>query len=107
MKIETTQTNKQEIEIPVPSFYKDAGCSETINHMRGIIDNKTVADVWESPQRTNVSNGDTNLYSSEIVEAFLKWKPVTELEFMTAYNRALHSMSLTPELSEFGKEAVI
>jgi len=100
MKIKTKQTSETIIELVIPAFYKDVQCSESINNMRAILDEKTAVDVWESEGRTCVSNGDVGLYSNNIVDAQLSWKPITEDEFMTAYNRALHSMSLTPELSK-------
>jgi hypothetical protein len=100
MKIETTKTEKQIIEIPVPSFYKDADCSETISDLMGILDEKTIVKVYESQRRTCVQNFDTSLDSNDIAQAYLNWKPITEDEFFIAYNRALHSLSLTPELSK-------
>lgn len=100
MKFETTTTEKREIEIPVPSFYKDSQCSESINDMIGIIDESTIVRVWESEKRTAVENYDVNLNSNEIVRAFHNYKPITEEQFLTAYNRALNSMSLTPELAK-------
>jgi hypothetical protein len=99
IKVETTQSQKQTIEIPVPSFYKDMGCHQTINDMIGIIDKHTVVKVWESERRTAVENSDIEIKDSDLVIAFNSWKPITEEEFLTAYDRALKSMSLTPELS--------
>ena len=100
MKIETTKTEKQIIEIPVPSFYKDGNCSETISDLLGVLDEKTIVRVFESQRRTSVTNFDTSLDTGDIVDAYLKWTPITEDQFFTAYNRALHSLSLTPELSK-------
>jgi hypothetical protein len=99
IKVETTQSQKQTIEIPVPSFYKDTSCTESINDMLGLIDKDTFVRVWESQRRTFVENSDIALSESNLVTAFNSWTPITEEEFLTAYDRALKSMSLTPELS--------
>lgn len=103
MKLETTVTEKYEIEIPTPSFYKDNSCSKSINDMRGILDEKTYCQIWESEARTCVVNADVSMMKSEIVEAFKKWQPISEEEFIAAYDRALHFLSLTPELSKESK----
>jgi len=98
MKFTTTQTAKTEIEIPVPSFYKDHKCSESITDLIGILDEKTIVHIFETEKRTMVSNFDVSLDNGDIVNAFHNWKPITEEEFMYHYNRAVHSLSLTPEL---------
>jgi len=98
MKFRTTQTKETEIEIPIPSFWKDANCHESIRDYRAILDEKTYCHVWESERRTMIENSDIDLMDSNIIEAHLKWQPVPEDEFMYHYNRALHSLSLNPEL---------
>jgi len=98
MKFSTTQTAKTEIEIPVPSFYKDKGLHESLIDLIGILDEKTIVKVFESDRRTMVSNWDISLDNGDVVLAHLNWHPITEEEFMYHYNRALHSLSLTPEL---------
>lgn len=100
MKFETTQTEKKVIEIPVPSFFRDTICSDKITDMIGLIDSDTVVRVFESERRTSVQNYDSTISGDDLVHAFQKWQPVTEDEFLAVYNRALHSMSLTPELSK-------
>ena len=99
MKIETTQTTKQVIDIPVPSFYRDKNCHDSITDLIGILDENTVVKVWESDKRTALINGDLDSLESDIVRAFLNWEPITEEKFFYHHNRALHSLSLTPELS--------
>lgn len=101
MKIETTTTVKHEVELNVPSFWRDEKYLKYgINDVIGLLDEKTVCRVYESQLSIRVSNQDAKDCHSEIVKAFHEWQPITEEEFLQAYNRALHSMSLTPELSK-------
>lgn len=101
MKIETTTTVKAEIELPIPSFWKDTYASATISDIVGFLDEKTVCRVWESERRTSVENSNLEDFTyPKISEIMEKWQSVSEEEFLQAYNRALHSMSLTPELSK-------
>ena len=99
MKIRTKQTRETDVEIPVPSFYKDGKCSESISDIIAILDQNTIIKVYESERRTCVQNMDLYLGESDIVYASLNWTPITEADFMLAHNSALHSMSLTPELT--------
>ena len=99
MKFTTTQTAKTEIEIPIPSFYRDTLCSESITDLIGILDENTIIKVFESTRRTCVQNMDIYLGESDIVSAHIHWQPITEDVFLYHHSRALHSMSLTPELT--------
>ena len=99
MKFTTTQTAKTEIEIPVPSYYRDNLCSESTTDLIGILDEKTIIKVYESARRTCVQNMDIYLGESDIVYSSIHWQPITEELFLYHHSRALHSMSLTPTLT--------
>lgn len=98
MKFTTTQTAKTEIEIPVPSFYKDGNCSESITDLIGILDENTIIKVYESTRRTCVQNMDLYLGESDIVYAHIHWTPIAKDVFLYHHSRALHSMLLMQEL---------
>ena len=96
MKLKTKQTTETTIEIPVPSFYRSVRTHIT-EHL-GIIDENNVLMVNESEWRTSAANTQPVICERDILEAVQEWETITEDEFMTAYRRALNSLSLTPEL---------
>jgi len=99
MKITTSLTQTREIEIPVPSFYKDT--STSILDVVGILDEKTVVRVWDNKsERIFIENGIPERMSNEISKAFNLWQMIPEEEFFTHYNNAMESLSLTPKLTE-------
>ena len=99
MKFETTEQVKKTIEVTVPSFYKTNKHS-IWNEYLGILNERTICTVYESERRTAVANYDSDLITNEVTNACQNWDKITELEFINAYQRALRSMSLTPELSK-------
>lgn len=104
MKFKTTQVKETELDIPIPSFYQDKRYLPKINEMIGILDENTICQVWESEHRTLVENSDKETgATNEIVKAFLNWDKITEEEFLTAYDRAITSMLLTPQIIKDGK----
>lgn len=97
INLEATQVINRNFQIEIPSYYKNA-CSSWTDY-RAILDEKTYCEVSEGDWRTYVQNCDLMQNNkSQLSEAASSWERITEQEFLTAYNRALHSMSLTPEL---------
>jgi hypothetical protein len=98
MKIRTTEKKETEIEIPVPSYYKreEYGATE----FWAILNKRTICNVYESESRTHVTNTEmgNSVVQDNLTKAFLNWDKVEETEFLTHYERALTSMSLTPQL---------
>jgi len=102
MKITTSLTQTREIEVPVPSFYKEPSSYEgsSIINVVGILDENTVVNVWHLPnKRISVENSIPESVSHVIAKA-IHWDKITEEEFFTHYNNAMESLSLTPKLTE-------
>jgi len=102
MKITTSLTQTREIEVPVPSFYKEIIEGSSILNVLGILDEKTVVSVWVYPNnRTAIENSVPDIVSHVISRAITGgWEKITEEEFFTQYNNAMESLSLTPKLTE-------
>lgn len=96
MKLSIQTTEKKEIEIPVPSFYKKsdyyfrAVFSED-DYRQLFVLNGTIALCLDYPENNH----------QEIYEAFQSWDPISELDFITKMDEALAAFTLTPTLKPF------
>lgn len=107
MKFKTTQQKETELDIPIPSFYKEPDPHNLrIVQICALLDKFTFCSVWESDKRTCVENRIPDINNIELTNAFLNWERITEEEFLTIYDRAITSMSLTPQLIKENKQPV-
>jgi hypothetical protein len=96
MQIKTNITEEREVDIEIPFFRKDQNSS--CISLLAVLNEATVTTIFQAALRTNVTVDHPKNYSSDIVNAYSKWEPITELEFLAAHTTALKSMSLIPEL---------
>lgn len=94
MLIETTVTKTQQVEIPVPSFYRT---KDEKNYI-GILDDTTIVSLYVSDELKIVKNC-TPMYEGAIKEAYEKWHSCTETEFLEKYDAVIESISLHPKLA--------
>ncbi len=105
MKLKTTVQKENEVDIKVPSFWKEPNPHGlSMNAMIAILNEKTICKISESEDLTQVANMELWLAKNDIINASLNWEEITEQEFLAMYERALTSMSLTPQLVKGGSE---
>ena len=98
MQIETTQTAKQVIDFPIPSFWKDGGAFGV--NLLGFPDEETCISLYYSESRVNVANTELKHCHNDAAKAFAQWEQITEEVFLTAHEKALSRLSLAPVLIE-------
>lgn len=85
------------IELTPPLFWKD----EKYNDFIGFLDEHTVARVTAiTPDRISMSNGKPSNMIWDLQEAYNKFIPCSEQEFLDAYEGARESIRLEPLLDD-------
>jgi hypothetical protein len=92
MTIQITKTETKDIEVPVPSFWKNDTA------YTAVVDNKTAINLYADNDYTAIQHGTIEELKSFIAIAHNSFDLCTETEFMEAYNKTLKSLSLQPEL---------
>jgi hypothetical protein len=99
LKIKTQVTHKEEreVEIPIPSFWKEVTILPTII---GILDEHTMYEVWTCDDSSTLKSMDLKSIPAEIRLNKLSgdFVPATEEEFMSAYKDARFKTDLEPML---------
>ena len=93
-KIETTQTEKREIEIEFPSFYKT-----NYGAVIGIISESDVYRCFTNDKYTSISSGTVEEMASSVRDT-IGAERIHEAEFMSFYNAARFATDLTPTLHD-------
>jgi len=92
MKITTTKTVTESVELELPKFYKKPPIGENIEYT-ALLDEVTVVNFFVSEGLTIIKNcyhGYAN------VSNIVNWEEVTEDEFMAEFQKAYKSISLSP-----------
>ena len=92
MKLRTNLPVETEVNIPVPSFYKED------NAYVGILDEQTIICFFIGMEVSIIKNGKPSILGNELISAFLTYDKIDELEFCTKHIEALQSFSLEPKL---------
>ena len=92
MKITTTKTVTESVELELPKFYKRPSLLANIEYT-GLLDEVTAVNFFVSNDLTFIKNSSPDYaYISEVI----KWEEVTEDEFMAEFQKAYKSISLSP-----------
>lgn len=94
MQLVSTETKERTVNIPVPSFWKDAKHEDYI----AVINEQTAISLFQLNDTTIIRHNPPKSNTNEIVKAVENWNPITEGEFMSTYSAALKSISLEPVL---------
>lgn len=95
MLFKTSLTQRHEIEIKPPIFWKH----ETYAWFVGFLDEKTVCKVTILSDGTVfVANGSPESLESSVLEANRDYNLTTEQEFLREYEDALSAISLSPKM---------
>ena len=92
MKITTTKTVTESVELELPKFYKKPPIGENIEYT-ALLDEETVVNIFVSEDLTIIKN--SNMVYARIDEV-TSWEEVTEDEFMSEFQKAYKSISLYP-----------
>ena len=92
MKITTTKTVTESVELELPKFYKKPPIGENIEYT-ALLDEETVVNIFVSEDLTIIKN--SNMVYARIDEV-TSWEEVTEDEFMSEFQKAYKSISLSP-----------
>lgn len=98
LKIVKKETTEQEVEIPVPCFWRNFG--ETV--YLGLLDEKTVVEVIDDQYERSVRNFDNSQWDvgmDRVREAHAKYHSSTETEFLEKFDAVIESISLHPKLA--------
>lgn len=104
MTIKTVKKIDYEVEIPVPSFWKEPNSS--CPYIIGLLDTDSVYIFYIGNSFSSMRVGTTVTESDTIEKAVTNYTEITEEEFFTEYNRVYASMRLQPEIkhAEFDRE---
>ena len=92
MKITTTKTVTESVELELPKFYKHKSHGKTIEYT-GLLDEETAVNFFVSDDLTIIKNcSHTHAYLSDIIN----FEEVTEDEFMAEFQKAYKPISLSP-----------
>jgi hypothetical protein len=101
MTIQTTvtHTEKRDVEITVPSFWKEP--TTAYKHYRALLDTDTYCEIYVFDDSTTVKNAtpDAFMVNGEISEAHQKWDLCDEEDFLVELSKALKSMKMEPVLT--------
>ena len=92
MKITTTKTVTESVELELPKFYKKPPIGENIEYT-ALLDEETVVHIFVSKDLTIIKNCD-HVYAN--VSNIVNYEEVTEDEFMAEFQKAYKSISLSP-----------
>lgn len=95
MKITLSKTITQEVNVPVPSFWKSP--TTAFSEYVALLDDNTAAQIILLTDCSIIKNGTPEKMASEISHAHLNFNLCTEGEFLSAYDEALQGMSLEPK----------
>lgn len=100
--IETTQTHKHEVKIPVPSFWKNPNHNQYL----AVLDEKTAVSIYSNSDGDYISIQHTTPQDSKskIIEARNDWTLASEQEFFNAYDDFREATRLTPMIIDTGRE---
>lgn len=85
---------EEEITLTVPSFFK----SKSGRAFVGLLDEKTVVQIYQSEGHSNISNSDVS-YCGHVLKQILEdYHSCTESEFLDKYSEVERAMSLHPIL---------
>lgn len=96
--IEKKETTTQEVEIPIPSFWRNAGETSYV----GLLDEKTVVEIISDEYEKTIRNFDNSRWSAgkdRVGIAHSMFHSCTETEFLDKYSEVEQSMSLHPKLA--------
>jgi len=102
MKIKTNITEEGEVDIELPFFRKDE--SFVSDRYLAVLDEKTQVSIFSNELLINIAIDEPSESNSKIYEAYAKWKPISEAEFLAIHEKTLQSLSLRPQLSALEKE---
>ena len=96
MLLKTSTTKEIEIDVPIPSFFRQNG------YHRAILSETDYRQIFDLAGRVSVSMDDINSLGNkrDIVESFEYWEKISEEEFYQKWQSVLASMSLSPVLVE-------
>lgn len=93
---QVTHTETREVEIPVPSFWKER--IEVFKCYRAVLDENTFFEILEFPDEIIIRTSEIKENDSRVLEAHAKFDIISEEDFFAAYNRIYESLRLTPAL---------
>ena len=104
MTITTTKSVETQVEITVPSFWKNFA-SRSWGEYIAIIDENTAVHIYTLDEFSSVSIGtpkdlENRLSDLNKKSSICDYHPVSEEQFMAAYDDAWHSLNLRPVLSD-------
>ena len=93
MKITTTKTVTESVELELPKFYKNKIYGKGTIEYAAILDEETAVHIFVSKDLTIIKNCGHKY--ADILHV-MNWKEVTEDEFMDEFQKAYKSISLSP-----------
>lgn len=100
MTITTKKTVEQQVQIPVPSFWK----REDEKFWTALVDESTVISFSLLGNYVDIGHADPEFFKDKIEIAHSDYNLCTEQEWLDKYAEVLKSISLTPVLT---KETII
>ena len=103
LTVSVQKTQEEELQIEVPSFWRNRATNEKIFEYIAILDEKTCCKVtmWDDyVVIKNCTHTHIDLADLGRKSHFCNYQPVTETEFISIYSEALEAASLTPRLVE-------
>jgi hypothetical protein len=79
MLFKTTQTKETEIDIPVPSYWREISTHPTYI---AVTAKENVVEAYHTDSYSVVSKSTVAIRKDAIVNAYLNWMPITEEEFI-------------------------
>jgi len=100
IKITTKQTSEHEIEITLPFFRKQVTSASIFEYI-AMLSEGWVHKAFSSDSSQSVTVRPLSTEKEDVIRAYnedCKWEPISEEEFLTAYNDIISSLSLKPTL---------
>lgn len=96
IKTQVTHKEEREVEIPIPSFWKN----EDGDEFKALLDDKTFMQInfYRSIDTVMIQNGDAENYKRTIASTHTNFLVISEEEFMSAYKDARFKTDLEPML---------
>lgn len=101
MKLQTTITQTKEIEITLPVFFKE---NASWDNYIAVINEQTAIHLYISKdgEYTSITHTTPDMKNLEIKRALdtKDWSKISEVDFLQAYDDAISSISLRPQLHD-------
>ena len=103
LTVSVQKTQEEELQIEVPSFWRNKATTENIWEYIAVLDENTACKLTMWDDYIVIKNCTTKYMDlADLGRKFhsCNYQPVTEEEFLSIYSEALDGLSLTPKLVE-------